>query len=52
MKIFVCDHCKYVFESEEDVSQCPDCGKYEVRAATQSEIEEYEKRKEDNDVWV
>lgn len=51
MKIYVCDHCKYMFESEEDIKQCPDCGKFKVRSASQPEIEEYEKRKEDEDVW-
>lgn len=52
MKINVCDHCKFLFESESDSKQCPDCGKFQVRAATQPEIDEYNKRKEDDDVWV
>lgn len=51
MTLFVCDACKYIFESsEEDVKQCPDCGKCHVRLAIQSEIEEYNRRKEEN-VW-
>lgn len=52
MNVFVCDHCKFVFELEEDVSQCPDCGKFKVRTATQSETDEYNNRMNDEeDVW-
>ena len=39
-----CNHCKYLFESNDEVDQCLDCGKYAVRPATQTEIEEYESR--------
>lgn len=52
MSVFVCDHCKFVFESEEEVNQCPDCGKFKVRAATQPETDEYNNRMNDEeDVW-
>lgn len=53
MKLFVCDHCKYEFESsEEEIVQCPDCGKLEVRQATPVEKEKYTKRKNsDDDIW-
>lgn len=51
MTLFVCDYCKYEFESsEEEITQCPDCGKYKVRHATQKEEEDYNRRK-DEDVW-
>ena len=40
--LYACNHCKYLFESIDEVDQCPDCGKYAVRPATQTEIEEYE----------
>ena len=34
--IYVCDACKYLFASdEENVMDCPDCGKLQVRPATQ-----------------
>ena len=51
MKIFTCDNCRYIFENEEDVTQCPDCGKFQVRPATQSEAEEFIERKT-KDVWA
>ena len=41
---YACNHCKYLFESNDEVDQCLDCGKYAVRPATQTEIEEYESR--------
>ena len=44
MMRYACNHCKYLFESNDEVDQCPDCGKYAVRPATQTEIEEYESR--------
>ena len=39
--IYTCEKCKYLFESETEVTQCPDCGKFAVRPAYQSEIKEY-----------
>ena len=42
--LYACNHCKYLFESNDGVDQCPDCGKYAVRPATQTEFEEYESR--------
>lgn len=50
MRIFTCENCKYIFESEENVNQCPDCGKLAVRPATQTEVDEYNERKKE-DVW-
>ena len=44
MMLYACNHCKYLFESNDEVNQCPDCGKYAVRPATKTEIEEYESR--------
>ena len=51
MKFFTCDNCKYIFEHDKDVEQCPDCGKFAVRPAVQSEIDEYNARKQE-DVWA
>lgn len=45
--IFACDACHYLFEAIERPEQCPDCGKYKVRPASQEEIDEYIKRKDE-----
>lgn len=39
--IYACKICKYLFDGNPDVKQCPDCGKMAVRLATPKEIEEY-----------
>jgi len=52
MKLYACDACKFLFESEgENIIQCPDCGKKKVRAATTEEIKEFQNRvlEEDNE---
>lgn len=52
MKLYACDKCRFLFESdEENVIQCPDCGKMKVRAATEEEIKEFKSRvlEEDNE---
>ena len=46
--LYACDSCRYLFESEKEIEQCPDCGKFAVRPAVQTEIEEYESR---GDAW-
>lgn len=46
---FTCEHCMFQFEHDDDVTQCPDCGKFKVRPSTQSEIEEYIDRKNNPD---
>lgn len=35
--IFTCSACKYTFAHEGECEQCPDCGKYKVRLATDKE---------------
>ena len=47
--ICACDHCYYLFESEELPEQCPDCGKREVRPANEQEQAEYLERKQQKD---
>lgn len=47
--LYACEQCKYLFESEDEVKQCPDCGKFAVRPATQTEIDEYNSRESDWD---
>ena len=44
MKLYACDACHFLFESDESINQCPDCGKYRVRPANETEIAEYEAR--------
>lgn len=38
---FTCAACRYTFASDEKPERCPDCGKLEVRDATQDEITAY-----------
>lgn len=40
--VFACDHCHYLFSLEKEPEQCPDCGKYRVRPATEEEQRENE----------
>ena len=45
MKLFCCDACKYLFESnKEEIVQCPNCGKLKVRPANKEEIKEFQDR--------
>lgn len=39
--IYHCEACQYTFPAEEEVTQCPDCGKFTVRLATKQEQDEY-----------
>lgn len=39
--IYVCDHCHYLFQAEEQPEQCPDCGKSPIRSATDAETQEF-----------
>ena len=47
--LYACDNCSYLFESDEQLEQCPDCGKFAVRAANDQEIEEFNSRANDWD---
>ena len=40
-KCFTCVACRYTFVSDKEVERCPDCGKLQVRAATQDEVDAY-----------
>lgn len=40
-ELYTCMACQYTFESPQEPDQCPDCGKTEVRPATELEVEEY-----------
>ena len=42
--IYICDNCRFLFSRAREPEQCPDCGKYTVRRATQGEQREYQAR--------
>lgn len=42
--IYVCDNCHFLFSRTAEPEQCPDCGKYTVRLADETERQEYEER--------
>lgn len=39
--IYTCDACLYTFIEQDECDQCPDCGKKNVRQATEKEELEY-----------
>ena len=39
--IYVCDSCKFAFQRYSEEDQCPDCGKFNVREATEEEKLEF-----------
>lgn len=52
--VFACDTCHFVFSNTQEPEQCPDCGKYTVRLATDEEKQELNERmvnKEQNQNW-
>lgn len=42
--IYACDNRYFLFSRTAEPEQCPDCGKYAVREATEAERQEYEKQ--------
>ena len=42
--IFACDSCHFLFSGDARPEQCPDCGKYTVRPASEAERQEYSER--------
>ena len=48
--VYVCDYCHFLFSRIASVDRCPDCGKENIRPATQEEIQEFEQRVE-ADLW-
>lgn len=42
--VFSCVHCHYLFSCVSQPEQCPDCGKFTVRPATEDERREFEER--------
>ena len=50
--IYTCDACRYIFEAMRGCKQCPDCGKRQVRPASEDEHREYLERKENPENWT
>ena len=42
MKLYTCDHCRYIFRYPLKPQACPDCGREAVRQATPKETEDYD----------
>lgn len=42
--VYICEKCKYLFYRSNEQEQCPDCGKFAVRPATEEETREFEKQ--------
>lgn len=40
-RYYTCAACRYTFLTDNEAERCPDCGKLQVRAATQDEVEAY-----------
>lgn len=40
-RIYTCNACQYTFADTGNPEQCPDCGKTDIRPATEGEIKEY-----------
>lgn len=49
--VFACDTCHFVFECDKQLEQCPDCGKYTVRAATETEEQDLIERNKKGHSW-
>ena len=47
MKYFACKKCRYTFCAEDECERCVDCGKKDIRPATEAEIKEYQKFREE-----
>ena len=45
--IFACENCYFLFSRTVQPEQCPECGKYMVRPATEDEQAEFKRRLED-----
>lgn len=47
--IYACDLCHFLFERKAEPEQCPDCGKYAIRPATEEERREFLRRMQENE---
>lgn len=44
--VYICDNCRFLFERQGEVLQCPDCGSGHIRPAVEPEITEYNNRRQ------
>ena len=47
MLMYVCEACRFMFESETKAERCPDCGSPRIRAASLQETHEFQKTREE-----
>jgi predicted nucleic acid-binding Zn-ribbon protein len=47
--IYVCGNCRFVFERTGEICSCPDCGKPDIREASEEERGEYRKARAGNE---
>lgn len=47
MKYYTCNKCKYTFCTDKKCDRCADCGKKDIRPATEDEINQYLKFREE-----
>lgn len=45
--VFTCDYCHFIFSRTIEPEQCPECGKYTVRLATEEEKQEFAQQLEE-----
>ena len=51
--IYACDACKFLFQRVSEPEQYPDCGKYNIRPATEKEVEGFNNRpKNINEIYA
>lgn len=48
--VYACGQCHFLFSRVSPIARCPDCGKENIRPATQEEIQEFEGRRA-ADLW-
>ena len=48
--IYAFDACHFLFKRVGEPEQCPDCGKYSIRAANEKEIEEFLNRRPEEEL--
>ncbi|MDL2218423.1 hypothetical protein LJC27_07160 [Christensenellaceae bacterium OttesenSCG-928-M15] len=46
-RCYACDNCHFVFERAGEIESCPDCGKPSIREATEEEVSEYRRYREE-----
>ena len=47
MTVYVCAKCRFAFERKGEVERCEDCGHVNVRYATDKEVAEYLRNREE-----